>query len=156
MEMPPLNDLERSLNYAFNDDRLLERALTRKAYANERAQQGQRVKDQEVLRTLGDAVLKVILVDKLIHAGYETRERVTTRKMELESEEGLAEIGRSIGIGDHLRLGIGERKLRAQTKSYVLAETLEAIIGAVYLDGGFNAAMDVVTHLFGELMPLDE
>lgn len=154
--MDSCDELQRSLTYSFNDPGLLVRALTRKAYANEQAQRGQDVAHQEVLRTLGDAVLKAILVDRLIRAGYDSRERITTRKMELESEEGLAERARTLDIGAYLRLGKGERKLGAHTKAYVLAETLEAVIGAVYLDGGYDATMKVVLHMFDDIPQSDE
>ncbi|MCZ7385280.1 MAG: hypothetical protein O8C63_11105 [Candidatus Methanoperedens sp.] len=140
--------IEEALGYTFSNKSLLERALTRKAYANELKQQNQECEDQEIYRTLGDAVLKTILVDRLIESGYKTREDITNRKMELESEEGLAKISRTLGIGSSIRLGIGEKKQKANEKQYVLAETLEAIIGAIFLDGGYDASKKTIIKWF--------
>ncbi|HIH44130.1 MAG TPA: dsRNA-specific ribonuclease [Candidatus Methanoperedenaceae archaeon] len=140
--------LEQSIGYTFNNKHLLTRALTRKAYANEQRQQNKTCEDQEVLRTLGDAVLKTVLVDLLIGAGCGTREEITTRKMNLESVEKLGGMARQLGIGAHIILGAGEKKQKADEQQYVLSETLEAILGAVYLDGGFEAARGVITGLF--------
>ncbi len=141
-------NIEESLGYPFKDQSLLIRALTRKAYANEQKQQNKECEDQEIFRTLGDAVLKTVLVDLLIKIGCRTREEITNRKMELESEEGLAKISRELGVGGLLRLGQGEIRQKANEKQYVLAETLEAIFGAIYLDGGFEASKDVIARLF--------
>ncbi len=140
--------LEEAIGYTFSDERLLNRALTRKAYANEQKQQNQDCEDQEIFRTLGDAVLKTVLVDLLIKNGCTTREEITNRKMDLESEEGLARISRELGMGTFIKLGIGEKKQKVNEKQYVLAETLEALIGAIYLDGGFDASKKVVTEWF--------
>ncbi len=141
-------DIEESLGYPFKDQSLLIRALTRKAYANEQKQQNIDCEDQEIFRTLGDAVLKTALVDLLIKSGCKTREEITNRKMELESEEGLAKISRELGVGGLLRLGQGEIRQKANEKQYVLAETLEAVFGAIYLDGGFDASKKVISGLF--------
>ncbi len=140
--------IEEALGYTFSNKSLLNRALTRKAYANELKQQNNDCEDQEIFRTLGDAVLKTVLVDRLIASGCKTREDITNRKMELESEEGLAIISRQLGIGSYIKLGAGEIKQKANEKQYVLAETLEAIIGAIYRDGGYEAAKKTVTNWF--------
>lgn len=143
-----MDTIENALSYSFHDRRLLERALTRKAYANEQKQQNKDCEDQEIFRTLGDAVLKTVLVDRLIASGCKTREEITNRKMELESVEGLAKIGRELGIGPFIKLGFGEKKQKANEKQYVLAETLEALIGAIYLDGEYDASRETVTKWF--------
>lgn len=140
--------IEEAIGYTFSNKNLLARALTRKAYANEQKPQNKECEDQEIFRTLGDAVLKTVLVDLLIASGCKTREEITNRKMELESEEGLAKISRELGIGHFIKLGIGEIRQKANEKQYVLAETLEALIGAIYLDGGFEAARETVIKWF--------
>ncbi len=140
--------IEDALGYTFSDKDLLNRALTRKAYANEQKQQNKDIEDQEIFRTLGDAVLKTVLVDLLIKSGCKTREEITNRKMELESVEGLAKIGRELGIGPFIKLGLGEIKQKANEKQYVLAETLEAVIGALYLDGGYEASRETIIKWF--------
>lgn len=118
--------IEDKLGYTFSNKKLLNRALTRKAYANEQKQLNKDIEDQEIFRTLGDAVLKTVLVDLLIASGCKTREEITNRKMELESEEGLAKISRELGIAPFIKMGIGETKQKANEKQSVLAETLEA------------------------------
>ncbi|MCE8422351.1 MAG: hypothetical protein J5U16_00275 [Candidatus Methanoperedens sp.] len=75
--------IEEDIGYHFSDRSLIERALTRKAYANEHKQQNNDCRDQEIFRTLGDAVLKTVLVDLLISKGLKTREEITNRKMDL-------------------------------------------------------------------------
>ncbi len=137
--------IEANLGYSFSDRGLLMRALTRKAYALEK---GSKDQDQEIFRTLGDAVLKAILVDLLINSGCKTREELTNKKKALERKESLAELGRELGIGDFILLGTGERKQRANEEPYVLAETLEAVIGAIYLDGGYESARETVAKWF--------
>jgi ribonuclease-3 len=140
--------LEKKVGYSFADKDLLNRALTRKAYALEQKQHNQDCEDQEVFRTLGDAVLKAVLVDLLIQSGCKTRDEITRRKRGLEREEKLAEIGQNLGIGPFIKLGVGEGKQKADEEPKVLAETLEALIGAIYLDGGYNASKDVITGWF--------
>jgi ribonuclease-3 len=140
--------IEDALGYTFSNKDLLNRALTRKAYANEQKARNLGCEDQEIFRTLGDAVLKTVLVDLLIASGCKTREEITNRKMELESEEGLAKISRELGIGNSIKSGIGEIKQKANEKQYVLAETLEALIGAIYLDSGFDACRITIIKWF--------
>ncbi len=137
--------IEDALGYTFSNKNLLKRALTRKAYANEHREE----EDQEIFRTLGDAVLKTAIVDRLIASGCKTREDITNRKMELESQEGLAKISRNLGVGDSIKLGAGEIRQKANEKQYVLAETLEALIGAIYLDGGYDACKEMIISWFG-------
>ena len=140
--------LEENLGYVFTNKSLLDRALTRKAYALEQRQQNKESEDQEIFRTLGDAVLKAVLIDLLIENGCSTRDEITSRKKNYEREEGLAEVSKRLGIGSALKLGKGEEKQKAQEEPYVLAETFEAVIGAVYLDGGFEATKRTIMKLF--------
>lgn len=145
------DEIEDNLDYKFNNRKLLERALTRKAFANEQGQRGVASEDQEIFCTLGDAVLKTVLIDLLIRNGVTTPDLITRRKIELEREENLATIGRKINIGPYILLGKGEIKHNAGEQPYVLAETLEAIIGAVFLDGGYGCAEMCIKEWFGGL-----
>jgi ribonuclease III len=142
------NEVEVCLGYKFNNPLLLERALTRKAFANEQGQRGITSVDQEIFCTLGDAVLKTVLIDLLIQNGVATPDMITRRKIELEREENLAAIGRRIDIGPHIKLGKGEARQNSGEQPYVLAETLEAIIGAIFLDGGYCSAEDRIKEWF--------
>jgi ribonuclease III len=141
-------NIETNLGYSFSNHNLLKRALTRRAYALEQKQKKRICEDQEIYRVLGDAVLKLVLVDLLIQSGSKTREEITTRKQKLEREEGLAEIARQLAIGQFIKLGIGEKKQKANEEPKVLAETLEAIIGAIYFDGGYDKTKNVISKWF--------
>jgi ribonuclease III len=148
-----MHHLEENLGYRFRNLSLLTRALTRKAYANEQRQRNTACEDQEVYCTLGDAVLKTVLIDLLIKAGTPTPDIVTQRKIELEREENLAAIGKRLGIAPSIRLGKGEARQNAGEQPYVLAETIEAIIGAIFLDGGYSSAETIIREWFGTLIP---
>lgn len=140
--------IEKTFGYSFFDKNLLNRALTRKAYALEQKQRNQDCEDQEVFRTLGDAVLKAVLVDLLIKSGCKTRDEITSKKKRLEREEMLAKVSQALVIGPFIKLGVGEDKQKANEEPKVLAETLEALIGAIYLDGGYSASKEVITKWF--------
>lgn len=142
------SEIEVCLDYTFNNPVLLERALTRRAFANEQGQRGITSVDQEIFCTLGDAVLKTVLIDLLIKNGVSTPDMITRRKIEMEREENLAAIGRKIQIGPYIRLGKGEAMQNAGEQPYVLAETLEAIIGAIFLDGGYSSAEERIKEWF--------
>jgi ribonuclease-3 len=146
-------EIEKKLGYVFFDKTILERACTRKAYALEQRQKQVRCDDQEVFRTLGDAVLRTVLIDLLVRSGFCTRDELTQAKKQLEREETLAKVGESLGIGEVVRLGKGEEKHGAAKEPYVLAETVEALIGAVFMDGGYEAAQQCVKHWFREYLP---
>ncbi len=140
--------VEEHLGYRFTDAGLLLRALTRKAYAIESRQRGTACEDQDAFATLGDSVIRLSLVDLLMRAGASTPDQITRSKRELEREELLAEIARDLGIGPALRLGAGEEKQGARQQPYVLAESLEAVAGALYLDAGFISAYAVIRGWF--------
>jgi ribonuclease-3 len=99
--------------------------------------------------------LKTVLTELLIRRGSDTRQDITTRKIELEREENLARISQAIGIGYVLKLGIGEKQQRAYDQPYVLAESLEAVIGGIYFDGGFSAARETIRRLFKDVFPIE-
>lgn len=144
-----METIEENLGYHFKDPALLTQALTRKAFANEERQQGRHEEDQEILTTLGDAVLKTVFVELLIRARYPTPDAITQAKIQREHEEALAGIAGQMGIAPSVRLGIGERKEGVVEKGPdVLAKTMEAVIGAVYLDGGFGAARDAIIRWY--------
>ena len=139
---------EENLGYRFRNTALLTQALTRKAFAIEEREQGRHHEDQEILSTLGDAVLKAAFVDLLVRAHYPTPDAITQAKKNLERHEALAGIALQLGIGPSIRLGAGERKQGAEQEPHVLAETLEAIIGAIYQDGGCEAARQAVIRWY--------
>ncbi|MBD2078032.1 dsRNA-specific ribonuclease [Phormidium sp. FACHB-592] len=145
--------LEINLNYLFFDKALLERALTRRAYADEQKQRyGTLCKDQEAFCTLGDAVLKTVLADLLIDSGCKTRAEITQKKQILECQKMLGEVACAVKVNSYIQFGKGEIKQNADQNPSVLAETLEALIAAIYFDGGYEAAKRVVSRLFERLI----
>ena len=141
-----MTELEMNIGHIFIDKKLLERALTTNAWVNEHSiPDTDRIQSQEAFRTLGDAVLKLILVDILVAKGIEDSGKITEDKKDAENREKLSMISRKFNIGKFMKMGKGEKE---HNKIYDnddnLAETLEALIGAVYLDVGFDAAKKVI------------
>jgi ribonuclease-3 len=154
MELTPalLGEVEARLGYVFKDKSLLIRALTRKAYALEQHQKGLQCEDQEVFRTWGDAILKALLVELLINNGCSERGTLTSRKSKLEDRESLGSMELAVSIAPYMRLGNGERKNQAQQQTSVIGETFEAVIAAIYQDGGHETIKQLVTGWFKELL----
>jgi len=147
------SDLEKKINYSFRDEDLLRRALLHPSRANEERQQQKACKDQDALRTLGDAVLKAILCDLLMRSGYETKGDITIKKSTIESRPFLAELGRHFDLQDEICVGLGAKAQKQNEEPTVIAETLEAIIGAMYLDGGYESTKN---SIFGWYEPYRE
>jgi ribonuclease-3 len=141
--------------YRFTDDNLLEEALTHKSYVNERRESGRT--HNERLEFLGDAVLSLIISDYLARRYPELSEGALSKlKATLVSEAPLANAARRLDLGRYLRLGRGEERSKGRDKTSLLADALEAVIAAVYLDGGFAASRDfTVDVLADELHRLD-
>lgn len=135
------SDLEERINYSFKQKDLLQRALLHRSRSNEERQK----QDQAALGTLGDAVLKTILCDLLMRSGYETKDEITIMKSAIENRPFLAELGRNFDLQNKILVGEGARMQKHNEEPNVIAETLEAIIGAIYLDGGYESAQKVVS-----------
>jgi ribonuclease III len=150
MTSEEIRAIEIRLGYIFLDRGLLIQALTRKAAAHEQRQKGKICEDQEVFRTLGDAVLKAILTELLIQQGYTTRGDITQKKAKLENEESLSAMLRTMEITPIV--GIGERSVGVHKQSLALAETFEAIIAAIYKDGGYEIVKKLVVKWFSSLI----
>jgi ribonuclease-3 len=140
--------VEARLGYVFKDKSLLIRALTRKAYALEQHQKGLKCDDQEIYRTWGDTVLKALLVELLIRHGCSSREALTDRKKSLESRESLGSMEPAVSLAPYMRLGNGERKNQVHQQTSVIGETFEAVIAAIYQDGGHDTIQRLVTGWF--------
>jgi ribonuclease-3 len=138
--------LEATLGYQFKDRALLERALRHASWCNE--QQGERGEDNERLEFLGDAVLDLVVGHRLMTRYPQLREgELSVTRAQVVSEAGLSDVAGQLGIGQWLMLGKGEEKSGGRTKPSILADAFEAILAAVYLDGGFDAASAMVTRL---------
>lgn len=124
--------------YQFNNAALLDEALTHKSYVNERKSAGR--SHNERLEFLGDAVLSLIVSDHLATRYPQLSEGALSKlKAKLVSETSLAAAARRLGIGARLRLGRGEELSKGREKTSLLADGLEAVIAAIYLDGGLEA-----------------
>ncbi|NOQ84707.1 MAG: ribonuclease III, partial [Myxococcales bacterium] len=147
----PLDDavlrLCERLGYSFTDKGLLLDALTHRSFKNERPDVA--LADNERLEFLGDAVVG-LMVASLLYAQFPDSDEgeLTRRRADLVSEKGLFEAAESIGIGDAMRLGKGEEKSGGRSKSRLLENALEACLGAIYLDGGADAAFEAARRIF--------
>jgi len=143
------DELRTAIGSPVLDDDLLERALTHRSYAYEHGG----LPTNERLEFLGDSVLGVIITDTLFRAHPDLSEgRLAKLRAAVVNARALAEVARTIGLGDHVKLGRGEETTGGRNKSSILSDTVEAVIGAVYLSGGFEASGAVVHLLFDPLM----
>jgi ribonuclease-3 len=144
----PYAVLEQRLGYAFVERRKLECALTHKSYVNENPTWGRT--DNERMEFLGDAVLDLAVGHLLMEALPERNEgELSKTRAGIVNEQGLAEVAAELGLGEWLFLGRGEESSGGRRKPSVLADACEAVVAAVYLDGGYDAASLVVKNLFG-------
>ncbi len=149
MSEPSYDDLRAALGGAELAAELLDRALTHRSYAYENGN----VPTNERLEFLGDSVLGVVVTDTLYRAHPDLSEgRLAKLRAAVVNARALAEVARTIELGEHIKLGRGEEATGGRAKSSILSDTVEALIGAVYLSGGFDAASKVVHLLFDPLM----
>jgi len=148
--------IEEVIGYKFRNSGLLLEALTHKSYAFEQESEGH----NERLEFLGDSVLSVVVARLLFDEHPEENEgRLSKHRASLVSRASLAQWAESIDLGPHLRLGSGEESTGGRTRPSLLGNALEAVIGAVYVDGGFGEASDFVHRCFldtrGEFVETD-
>jgi ribonuclease-3 len=147
----PLDDavvrLCERLGYSFADEELLLDALTHRSFKNERPDVA--LADNERLEFLGDAVVGLVVASLLYVQFPDSDEgELTRRRADLVSEKGLFAAAKAIGVGDAMRLGKGEEKSGGRFKSRLLASALEACVGAIYRDGGADAAFAAAHRIF--------
>ena len=146
-DRPELGALEAVLETSFDDPDLLLRALTHRSYAFENGG----LATNERLEFLGDAVLSLVVTDDIFHAHPDRPEgRLAKLRAAAVRTETLAEVARGIGLGDYILLGKGERASGGSDKDSILADALEAVLGACYVDAGFDTAAALVRRLFDE------
>lgn len=134
-----MHKLEEKIGYRFRDLRLLETALTHSSYANER--HGQETESYERLEFLGDSILGLTAADFLYHHEPGLPEgRMTRLRAELVCEASLHQVALSLGLGEYMRLGRGEERSGGRERPSILADMVEALIAALYLDGGLDVA----------------
>lgn len=148
-----ISELEQSLDYRFVRTQLLEQALTHSSQAREleSAQPPTRVGDNEQLEFLGDAVLGLVAAEELFHRFPNFREgELSKLRAHLVSEKHLIRVAKQLDLGSYLRLGRGEEKSGGRNKTALLVDALEAVLGAMYVDSGLDAARRVVLqHIIG-------
>jgi ribonuclease-3 len=149
-----LERLERALGHRFERREWLELALRHSSYAHERSRaDASEVESNERLEFLGDAVLGVVVAHALFSANPDWREGDLSRTLHaLVEKRSLEKLARSLELGPVLLLGKTERQSGGHDKPTILADTLEAILGAIYLDGGLPAAQAFVERLFGDAL----
>jgi ribonuclease-3 len=144
--VPDLNDLQARLGYSFHDARLLELALTHPSVAHE---QGLPVQHNQRLEFLGDAVLQLVLTDDLYEKFPAFGEGPLTKaRAKLVNRRALAEKAKALRLGEHLIVSRGEESHGGRERPSALADAYEAVLGAIYLDGGYTAARQFVSRQF--------
>jgi len=144
METKQLKTLEKSIKYKFKDISLLELAMTHRSHSG---------KNNERLEFLGDSILNFIVADLLFQKFTDLDEGDLSRlRSQLVKEEPLSKLGNSLNIGDFLNLGVGELKSSGWRRPSILADAFEALIGAIFIDGGMKAAHKFVEDSFNELI----
>jgi ribonuclease-3 len=141
--------LEKTIGYRFKDADLLERSLTHiSAIAG-----GNRANSYQRLEFLGDHVLGLIISDMLFRAFPRADEGELSRRLaDLVRRESCADVARAIDLGSALRLGASEANAGGRLRTAILADVCEALVGAVYLDGGYDETCKLVERLWGERM----
>lgn len=151
MHSPMLAEFEDRLGYRFTDRALLEEALRHSSWLNENFSED--LRDNERFEFLGDAVLNLIIGQLLMQQYPDMREGDLSRtRAKLVSEPQLAELARRLDLGRFLMLGKGEAHTDGRNKSSLLADALEATLAALFLDGGFEKALEIVRRLYGPLL----
>lgn len=142
-----LTELSERIGYSFRDSQLLRHALTHSSYTSEHQQEY--CENNERLEFLGDSVLDAIISEELYHrVGHADEGSLTKNRALIVCERSLFQHAVSLDIGNCLFLGKGEEKNGGRSRTSILADAVEAIIGAVYLDGGFEEAKNLVSRLF--------
>ncbi|MBR6595551.1 MAG: ribonuclease III [Oscillospiraceae bacterium] len=138
-----MKDLETAIGYRFRNIQLLQNALTHSSYANERWHNS--LLSNERLEFLGDSVLGMLVAEYLYRNFPDRPEGELTRmRADMVCEQTLAAAANKIGIGEHLLLGHGEERLGGRNRNSILADAMESVIAACFLDGGIQAALKVV------------
>lgn len=147
MSKQDIAELEKHLGYLFKNRELLIEALTHRSFYHENPDKADAYNER--LEFLGDSVLGFVIVEYLFLTDSRLTESVMAKaKSYLVKESVLSEIASSISLGKHLRLGKGEDATGGRTKRSLLADAIEAVLGAVYLDGGYKKARELILRLF--------
>ena len=140
-----IKDLEAALGYKFQNITLLQNALTHSSYANERWHNS--LLSNERLEFLGDSILGMVVASYLFeHFPDRPEGELTRMRADMVCETSLAAIAGRINLGEHLLLGHGEERFGGRSRASILADAVESVIAAAFLDGGMQAAADIITR----------
>ena len=149
-----IKDLEAALGYKFQNITLLQNALTHSSYANERWHNS--LLSNERLEFLGDSILGMVVAEYLYRTFPDRPEGELTRmRADMVCETSLALIANRLGLGKHLLLGHGEERFGGRTRASILADAVESVIAASFLDGGVEAAVGIITRFVLCNVPVD-
>ena len=138
-----MRDLQTAIGYTFRNPALLEQALTHTSYANEVFQNG--LKSYERLEFLGDSILGFTAAEFLLSTFPQLHEGDLSKlRADLVCETSLAQTAETLGLGKYLRLGKGEEACGGRSKPSIIADVVESVIAAIYLDGGLSAAQKFI------------
>ncbi len=138
-----IKDLEAAIGYRFKDITLLQKALAHSSYANERWHDG--LKSNERLEFLGDSILGMVVAEYLYTNFTGNLEGDLTRmRADVVCERALAKVAREVNLGQHILLGNGEEQGGGRGRDSILSDAVEAVIAAMYLDGGMEVAKDFI------------
>jgi len=144
--MEDIKELEQRLGVKFKSAQLLQQALTHRSYVNENRKQ--KLQHNERLEFLGDAVLELVVTEYLYRQYQEPEGVLTNWRSALVKTSSLNGVAVKLGIDKHLRLSRGEKRGSERAKHQILANSVEAIIGAIYLDQGYEAARQFIENNF--------
>ena len=148
-----IKDLETAIGYRFHNISLLQNALTHSSYANERWHNS--LLSNERLEFLGDSILGMLVAEYLYRNFPDRPEGELTRmRADMVCEKTLAAVANSIHLGDHLLLGHGEEQGGGRTRDSILADAVESVIAASFLDGGMEAALQFIRRFILVQVPV--
>jgi len=151
MSQKPISELEKLLRIKFSDQALLEQVFIHRSYLNEAAKAD--LEHNERLEFLGDAVLELIVTEYLYKNFDNTEGELTNWRSSIVRGEVLAKVAGELGLGEFLRLSRGEEKSGGRERSLILANTFEALVGAIYLDKGYDITQTFVSQHLISLLP---
>ncbi len=148
-----IKELESAIGYHFQNISYLQNALTHSSYANERWHNS--LMSNERLEFLGDSILGMVVADYLYRSFPNRPEGELTRmRADMVCEPALAQVAQQIGLGEHLLLGKGEERFGGRSRDSILADAVESVIAACYLDGGMDAARQFIARFILSDVPV--
>ncbi|MFW5887531.1 MAG: ribonuclease III [Bacteriovoracia bacterium] len=139
------NKIEEKIGVKFNDQDILVQAFTHRSFLNEN--KDKELKHNERLEFLGDAVLELVTTDYLFRAFPDRHEGdLTSFRAALVNTQSISDVANRLGFDEYLRLSKGEAKDRGRARAYILANTFESVIGAIYIDQGYDAAAKFIAE----------